>query len=175
MNFSSKNADEYLELRKAKLIYILISFVFFLVVLVNLIDKKRREGLINAFYPNFSWNSLAILLLLLTLTFTLIFNLFDNRIKLKISDEGIWTKKYDTIFWKNIWYVSTSEPEGLYGKAISLTIKLKNSIEGGEGRELNVSLATFNYDLDKFWQVINFYCIKYHIESLGNTFTKGIY
>jgi hypothetical protein len=173
MAVSSKNTDEYLELRKAKLIYILIAFVFFVVVLINLIDKQRRNGVISIFYPNFSWYSLAILLLLLTLIFILIFNLSDNRIKLKISDEGIWTKKYNTIFWKDIWYVSTDEPAGLYGKAISLTIKLKQNGEGEEGHKFNVGLATLNYDIDKFWKVMNFYCAKYHVESLGHTLTKG--
>jgi hypothetical protein len=147
MTISSKNTDEYLELRKAKFIYILIGFVLFIVALVNLTDKQRRAGVISVFYPNFSWYSLSVLLLLLTLIFILIFNLSDNRIKLKISDEGIWTKKYKVIPWEDIWYVSTSEPKGAYGKTISLTIKLKNNIEGGEGRELNVSLATLNYDI----------------------------
>jgi len=175
MTISSTNTDEYLELRKAKFIYILISFIFFVVVLVNLLDKQRRNGVISAFHPNFSWYSLAILLLLLILIFILIFNLSDNKIKLKISDEGIWTKKYKVISWRDIWYVSIDEPKGLYGKAISLTIKLKNNTEGEEGRELNVSLAALTYDLDKFWKVMNFYCSKYQVENLGHTLTKGLF
>lgn len=175
MNNYQKNTDEYLELRKAKLIYILPVFVFFLALIVTLMDKQRRHDLINVFYPNFSWNSLALLLLLLTLTFILMFNLLDNKIKLVISDEGIWTKKYKVISWKDIWYVSTEGSKALDGNAISLRIKLKNNSKEGEGKELKVSLATLNYDLNKFWKVMNFYCAKYQVESLGHTLTKGLF
>lgn len=174
MNISSKSTNPYLELRKGKFNYLLIAFILLIVILVEVLDKRRRDDMVSIVYSSFSWSDFWLVLSLISIITFLIFNLSDNRIKLKISDEGIWTKKYNIVLWKDIWYVSTSEAGGSYGKALSLKIKLRSSVNGETEKELNVGMSNLDYDLNKFWEVLGFYCTKYGVQNLGHSWINKI-
>lgn len=172
MNILSKNSTEYLELRKAKFIYFFITFILLLALIVNVADKQKRADLISSFYPDFTWYSLVILLIVFSIIIYIVFNLLDRKVKLKISEEGIWTKKFGGIAWKEIWYVATEESKSSNGKPLSLTIKLKQDQEENTEREYVVQLAGLNYDLKNLWKVMNYYCEKYEIINLGHNYIK---
>lgn len=170
MSFPPNYSENYLELRKAKFNYILIAFVIFISLIANIADKEKSTELFGKFYPVFSWSGFGILCVITSIIFFIVFNLLDNKIKLKISEEGIWSRKYQLIPWKDIWYITTDESKSTHGKGFSLTIKLKKNEEEETERELNIPLAELNYNKKKLQTVMNFFCKKYGIINLGHNY-----
>lgn len=83
----------------------------------------------------------------------LLYFYFNNTIKLKISEKGIWTKKYNLVEWERIWYFDLSVDASLSGGNIMyFHFKLRDSNDEFKIplNGLDCSLQQLNAALQKF-------------------------
>lgn len=154
------------EIKRSKGFYAPLAFWFFIAFIVNIIIKKRREDFIAIFYPVFNWQSVLFIFMIGGLLFYIIWGLMDNKVKLKISNSGIWTAKYGNIDWADVWYIYVDTGNNSR-QGTKLIIKMKDDIEKGvENEEYKIQLDTLNIDFTRFWKTINFYANKYGFQSL---------
>ncbi len=154
-------------IRRSKFIYLFRILVLILIFGVNVLDKSVRNQLLSFFYGS-SWLSLLISGIVLSIISYQIFLFADNRIMLKISDDGIWTKKYGTVSWTEIAYLWELEPLGLYTRnSYSLIIKSKRDFEANSQTEMKIDLSKLNIGKPVLRKVLGQYCGKYGVRDLG--------
>jgi hypothetical protein len=93
---------------------------------------------------------------------------YDKELQLRIDKYGIWTPKYKTWDWKDIWYFNTTdEYVGKGDRLYTLEIKLKEGIN--EGRDYLI-LPLDNCDIPKehIRSVLEKYAVMYGIKDLGH-------
>ncbi|KAM3091641.1 hypothetical protein ACKFKF_32815 [Phormidesmis sp. 146-12] len=78
------------------------------------------------YFKEHTWATIFSILAIGTAAYFLIRNGFDNRIKLVISKDGIWTVKQGLINWSDIQYYYFEERSDGESTASSLKIKLVN-------------------------------------------------
>lgn len=155
-----------LKIRKSKKSYLLAAGIFIVIIVFNLFN--RREEIASLFYPDISILGIVLIVIVLGLLVYLIINLLDNKLRMIISEEGIWTKKYNTIPWADIWYFHTTEHKEKMGvKFETLVLKLKD-IESQEGRKLKIRLSMLDISINTLHKALDVYCEKYGIQNLGH-------
>lgn len=85
---------------------------------------------------------------------------FDNKIKLVIDKQGIWTAKHGQIAWQSIWYIYQREIRGKYTEQ-RLIIRL-----GEDGEEIKLNTTNYNKTADEIMEVIKSYSQKFNIQIL---------
>ena len=96
-------------------------------------------------------------------------SLYHNKeLQLKIDKNGIWTPKYKTWKWKDVWYFNTTdEYVGKGERLYTLEIKLKDGMN--EGKDYLI-LPLDNYDIPKeeIRSALEKYAAQYDIKDLGH-------
>ena len=124
--------------------------------------------MIDLFHTHFTIVQYFFLLVFLAMFVYPLIKLTDNKVKVRIDKEGIWTKKQGTIPWTSIWYVYSTERTERAMTATNLKIKLKESPENPEGKEIRIPLSALDKDLDEVRKTLNYFTQSYGIYDLGH-------
>lgn len=93
----------------------------------------------------------------------------DRRIKVRIDSEGIWSRRYGNMTWREIWSFSSTFNKGQrYPDIYQLQIRLKDT-ETRVGEEVTLKFQEMDKRFEEIRSVVEYYARKYEIEDSGNT------
>ena len=93
---------------------------------------------------------------------------FDNKTKLIINNEGIWTPKYGLIKWQSVWYIYQKEIKGKFNEQ-RLIIKLNE-----DDKEIKLETTFFDKSADEIIEALKGYSKRFKIQFLDKE-TQKIY
>ncbi|HET6999671.1 MAG TPA: hypothetical protein VFI33_00090 [Puia sp.] len=148
--------------------YLGILLIWLAIMAVGFLIPEQREGSIDFFFGKWSFAKLPVFFVFIAWPFVCLFYLFDKRVKIRIDREGIWSLKYGSVSWGDIWY--------FYTKVINrrgdtsgreLLIRLKDT-EDRQDKEEVFQLDKKDRTFEDIRAVVEYYAAKYKIEDLGH-------
>lgn len=136
-------------------------------IAICFIIPSQRQGAIDYFFGKWSIAKLPGHIVLFGIMGFCLFYYFDNRIKLKVNQKGIWTIKYKNIPWNSIWYFSSTICKVKEGDIYYLKIRLKDT-EERVGKEFKIRYRRMDKEFRDVREIISFYTAKYNIQDLGH-------
>ena len=92
---------------------------------------------------------------------------YDKWIQLKIDKDGIWTTKYKTWLWNDIWYFSTSDEKDGNDRINFLEIKLKDGVND-ERNSLLLPLDNYDKSKEEIRSILEKYAALNNVQDLGH-------
>ena len=92
---------------------------------------------------------------------------YDKWVQLKIDKEGIWTPKYKTWLWNDIWYFCTSDERDGDDRVNFLQIKLKDGMND-EKNSLLLPLDNYDKSKEEIRSIMEKYAALHDVKDLGN-------
>jgi len=99
--------------------------------------------------------------------FFCLFYYFDNRLKLRVDKNGIWTRKYKTTSWDDIWYFSSTICKIKEGDIYYLQLRLKDT-ENRLDKELKIRYRRMDKEFRDVREIISYYASKHNIHDMGH-------
>lgn len=96
-----------------------------------------------------------------------LFYYFDNRIKVKVDKNGIWTRRKNSIPWTDIWYFSSTICKMREGDCYYLKIRLKDTEERFD-QEVKIPFRRMDKDFTDIREVVEYYAAKNNILDMGH-------
>ena len=159
---------EYIEVREGWKNYYLFGFLGFLTLIIfSCIFPESRQSNIDFFLGKLTLAKLPGFIVIYGIMGLCLFYYFDNRVKLKVDNTGIWTIKYKETPWDDIWYFSTTICKMKEGDLYYLKIRLKDT-ENRFDKELKIRYRRMDKEFRQVREVIEHYAIKYSIQDLGH-------
>lgn len=161
--------ENYIEVREGwKKYYLILFFVFLAIFSVGFIIPEQRKESVEFLFGKLSAAKLVFILMFAFVPSLCLFYYFDNRVKMRVDGDGIWSLKYGSISWNDIWYFDSS----IYkyqsdGDLNILHVRLKDTDER-PNRDVTISFRRMDKSFDEVRLVIKHYAIKYQILDLGN-------
>ena len=124
----------------------------------SIIKDPRQE--LTGFNKSPIGLSITLIFILFLFGFFFYKYFFDNKIKLIIDKEGIWTPEYEKVKWQSVWYIYQKETRGKFAEQI-LIIKLNE-----DDRELKISTSYLDKTAEDIITAIKEYSKKFNIQFL---------
>ena len=145
---------------------ILFSAWTFFLSLGFIIPEQRPES-IEFFFSDWRVATLPFKLFFVIVPCIFLFYYFDKRVKVRIDDSGIWSRKKGNLPWDDIWYFSsTILKERSDGDVYKLHVRLKDR-EDRLDKEVTLKFRRMDKTFDEIRAVVEYYAVKYKIEDLG--------
>jgi hypothetical protein len=169
-NSTDLNTEKILEVRKGgKGYYLFWGIAWVMLILSFFILPSKRQDTIDIFY-NWKLAKLPVFLVIIGIPVICLYNYLDTRVKIKIDDLGIWTKKHGTIFWNDIISYRTKQ---VYLNEGNLYILILILNETDPGREIEIEFKRMDKSIDEIREVISYYATQCGIENMGHK--KGLF
>jgi hypothetical protein len=131
------------------------------------IPEQRKES-IEFFFGKWSFTRLLFILMFAFVPSLCLFYYFDNRVKVRIDGDGIWSHKYGSVSWNDIWYFNSS----IYkfrsdGDLNILHVRLKDT-DDRLNKDVTINFRRMDKSFDEVRIVIQYYAIQHKILDLGN-------
>jgi hypothetical protein len=127
---------------------------------------KNPENELTEFKKSPIGLSLFLLFLLFLFGFFCYKYFFDNKTKLIINKEGIWTSKYGQTEWQSVWYIYQKEIRGKYTEQ-KLIVKLNK-----DDKEIKLDTTYFDKSPDEIIDALKEYSKKFNIQFLDKEIQK---
>ena len=161
--------SNFIEVREGwKKYYLTLFFACLAIYSVGFIIPEQRKASIDFFFGKWRFAKLPFFLMFAFVPSFCLFFYFDNRVKVRIDSNGIWSRKYGSISWNEIWYFDSS----IYkfrsdGDLYMFHIRLKDTDER-LNKDLTFKFRRMDKSFDDIRATVKFYTTKYNILDLGN-------
>jgi hypothetical protein len=151
-----------------KKFYIGLLFVWLVIMAVGFLIPEQRKESIDFFFGKWSFAKLPALFVFTGWPIACFYFLFDKRVKIRIDKDGIWSLKYGSLSWDDIWYFDTKvivwrgDNSGR-----QLHIRLKDTKDRLDKEEV-FRLEKMDKSFEDIRAMIEYYAAKYKIEDLGH-------
>ncbi|NNV57144.1 hypothetical protein [Limnovirga soli] len=157
-----------IEVREGWKKYYLFSFLAFVgIISVCFLIPSQRQGIIDYFFGKWTIAKLPGFIVLFGIMGLCLFYYFDNRVKLKVDRNGIWTFKHKETPWDDIWYFSTTVCNMKEGDLYYLKLRLKDK-EDRLDKELKIRYRRMDKDFTVVREIISCYAKQHNIQDLGH-------
>jgi len=158
-----------IEVREGWKKYYLFGIIFcFIFLAAGFIIPSQRQESIDFVFTKWTLAKLPFFALWFAVVSICSFYYFDNRVKVRIDTNGIWTLKYKNTYWDDIWYFSSTVCKMRSdGDIYYLKIRLKDT-EDRLDKELKIKFRRMDKDFGDVRAVMAFYAAKYNIQDLGH-------
>ena len=157
-----------IEVRKSWKNYYLFSFLAFVgIISVFFIIPSQRQETIDYFFGKWTIAKLPGFIVLFGIMSLCLFYYFDNRVKLKVDRNGIWTIKHKETSWDDIWYFSTTVYNLKEGDLYYLKLRLKDT-ENRLDKELKIRYRRMDKDFTEVREIISYFATLHNIQDLGH-------
>lgn len=147
--------------------YLICFFAFFVIFSFGFIIPEQRKESIDFFFGKWSFAKLPFFLMFAFVPSLCLFYYFDKRVKVRIDSVGIWSRKYGSILWGDVWYFnSTIAKMRSDGDLYKFHVRLKDT-EDRLDKEITLKFRRMDKSFDEVRTVVEYYAGKYHIENLG--------
>lgn len=167
-NSTDLEFQDTLEIKEGWKGYYIFNFILWIAVLaaVLIFTKKRRDAF-DFFFSNWTWAKLPTFLVIIGIPAICLFYYFDKRVKVKISNDGIWTKKDGTISWQSFSSFHSQQTYSKDGDIYTIYFRRKEQAHSS-GKEIKIELRRMNTPFNEVRNKIRLYAIKYGIEDIGH-------
>jgi hypothetical protein len=159
----------YIEVREGWKKYYLICFfaILFILSLGFILPGQRRES-IDFIFGKWNFAKLPFFLMFGFVLGLCLFYYFDNRVKVRVDQSGIWSRKNGNLRWEDIWYInSTVCKMKSDGDIYQLHVRLKDT-EDRLDKEVNIRFRRMDKSFDEIRAVVEYFAGKYQIQDLGH-------
>lgn len=157
-----------IEVRNGWKNYYLAGFLCFAAVIgACFIIPSQRQGTIDYFFGDWTFAKLPGFLTLFGIMGLCLFYYLDNRVKLRVDKNGIWTKKHKNTSWDDIWYFSSTISRMREGDIYYLKLRL-NDTDDRLDKELKIRYSRLNKNFRDVREIITYYAAKYNILDMGH-------
>jgi len=119
------------------------------------------------FKPSFIFYFVALAITVLGIIYYSKSLYYNKWIQLKIDKVGIWTPKYKTWHWKDIWYFNTSSEMIGNGRVNFLYIKLKDGVDD-QNNSLTIPLDNYDKSKEDIRSFIEKFATIHGVQDLGD-------
>ena len=146
----------------------LIVLLLFIAATISIIIQIASKD----FWIHFKSSSVYYFIGLVIMIFGIIYYskslYYDKELQLKIDNEGIWTPKYKTWKWEDIWYFNTKDEfTGNGDRLNTLEVKLKEGTKNGK-EYLLFPLDNYDKPKEQIRKILERYAALNNIQDLGH-------
>lgn len=151
----------------SKKYYLLGVLAFPTIIAIGFIIPSQRQDTIDYFFGQWTVAKLPAFIVLFGIMGICLFYYFDNRIKLRVDKNGIWTRKYKNTPWDDIWYFSSTICKMKEGDIYYLKLRLKD-IDDGLDKELKIRYRRMDKKFENVREIISYYATKHNVLDMGH-------
>jgi hypothetical protein len=165
---TSVSTENYIEVREGwKRYYLGCCIAIVCIFSVAFIMPSQRKESMDFFFGKWNFVKLLFIMAFCFIPALCLFYYFDNRVKVRVDEEGIWSKKYGNIVWADIWYINSTFCKMREGDIYKLHVRLKDT-EDRLDKEYVLQFVRMDKNFEEIRAVVEYYARKYQIQDLGH-------
>jgi hypothetical protein len=156
-----------IEVREGWKGYYLFAFGIWAFGIIYMLFSPNSQKSINFLFSNWTLAKLPTFIVLLGLPALCLYYYFGKRVKLKVDKEGIWTNRYKTLPWTDIWYFSSTISKMREGDLYYLKLRLVDTEERLD-KEVKIRIRRMDKDFPEIREIVEYYASQNNIKDLGH-------